>query len=149
MSMNPYMPYTPYMPQDAYMQDQMALRQRIDNLSQAQQQYKAQPQPNVNWIQVTGIDGARNQIVQPGTTAWMMDNNAPYFYVKSVDGVGSVTFKAFEFHEVQANNPQPVVENHKRKYIYFVGKSCKIAKCICYSFQSDSDSYHTDTVTIH
>ena len=50
--MNPYMSYTPYMPQDAYMQDQMALRQRIDNLSQAQQQYKAQPQPNVNWIQV-------------------------------------------------------------------------------------------------
>lgn len=37
--MNPYMSYTPYMPQDAYMQDQMALRQRIDNLSQAQQQY--------------------------------------------------------------------------------------------------------------
>lgn len=103
--MNPYMSYTPYMPQDAYMQDQMALRQRIDNLSQAQQQYKAQAQPNVNWIQVAGIDGARNQIVQPGTTAWMMDNNAPYFYVKSVDGVGSVTFKAFEFHEVQANNP--------------------------------------------
>ena len=109
--MNPYMPYTPYMPQDAYMQDQMALRQRIDNLSQAQ------PQPNVNWIQVTGIDGARNQIVQPGTTAWMMDNNAPYFYVKSVDGVGSVTFKAFEFHEVQANNPQPVVENMDAKYV--------------------------------
>lgn len=43
--MNPYMSYTPYMPQDAYMQDQMALRQRIDNLSQAQQQYKAQTQP--------------------------------------------------------------------------------------------------------
>lgn len=115
--MNPYMSYTPYMPQDAYMQDQMALRQRIDNLSQAQQQYKPQAQPNVNWIQVTGIDGARNQIVQPGTTAWMMDNNAPYFYVKSVDGVGSVTFKAFEFHEVQANNPQPVAENMDAKYV--------------------------------
>lgn len=115
--MNPYMPYTSYMPQDAYMQDQMALRQRIDNLSQAQQQYKAQAQPNVNWIQVAGIDGARNQIVQPGTTAWMMDNNAPYFYVKSVDGVGSVTFKAFEFHEVQANNPQPVAENMDAKYV--------------------------------
>ena len=104
--MNPYMSYTPYMPQDAYMQDQMALRQRIDNLSQAQQQYKAQPQPNVNWIQVAGIDAA-----------WMMDNNAPYFYVKSVDSVGSVTFKAFEFHEVQANNPQPVVENMDAKYV--------------------------------
>ena len=35
------------------------------------------------------------------------------------------------------------------KHIYFVGESYKIAKCIRYSFQSDSDSYHTDTVTIH
>ena len=115
--MNPYMSYTPYMPQHDYMKHQIALRHRIDIISQPQQQYPAQPQPKVNWIQVTGIDGARNQIVQPGTTAWMMDNNAPYFYVKSVDGVGSVTFKAFEFHEVQANNPQPVVENMDAKYV--------------------------------
>lgn len=40
--MNPYMSYTPYMPQDAYMQDQMALRQRIDNLSQNMQAQMAQ-----------------------------------------------------------------------------------------------------------
>ena len=29
---------------------------------------------NVTWIYVNGWDGARNQIVQPGQTAWMMDN---------------------------------------------------------------------------
>ena len=56
---------------------------------------------NVNWIYVSGIDGAKNQIVQPGQTAWMMDNNNPYFYVKSVDGVGSSTFRIFQFAEVQ------------------------------------------------
>lgn len=56
---------------------------------------------NVNWIQVSGIDGAKNQIVQPGQTAWMMDNNQPYFYVKSVDNVGSSTFRIFQFAEVQ------------------------------------------------
>lgn len=63
----------------------------------------AQPAPtqNVNWIQVSGIEGAKNQIVQPGQTAWMMDNNQPYFYVKSVDGVGSSTFRIFQFAEVQ------------------------------------------------
>ena len=78
--MNGYGPY--YMPQmqSPYMQDQQALQQRIDQLSQMQNQYK-QPmqtqQPNVNWIQVNGVDGARNQIVQPGGTSWMMDNNAP------------------------------------------------------------------------
>lgn len=56
---------------------------------------------NVNWIYVSGVDGAKNQIVQPGQTSWMMDNNDPYFYVKSVDGVGSSTFRIFQFAEVQ------------------------------------------------
>lgn len=56
---------------------------------------------NVNWIYVSGVDGAKNQIVQPGQTAWMMDNNEPYFYVKSVDGVGSSAFRIFQFSEVQ------------------------------------------------
>lgn len=67
-----------------------------------QQSASVQPAPtqNVNWIQVSGIEGAKNQIVQPGQTAWMMDNNQPYFYVKSVDGVGSSTFRIFQFAEV-------------------------------------------------
>ena len=38
------------------------------------------PTQNVDWIRVSGIDGAKNQIVQPGQTVWMMDNNEPYFY---------------------------------------------------------------------
>lgn len=62
---------------------------------------------NVNWIYVSGIDGAKNQIVQPGQTAWMMDNNDPYFYVKSVDGVGSSTFRIFQFTEVQDVSSEP------------------------------------------
>lgn len=61
---------------------------------------------NVNWIQVSGIDGAKNQIVQPGQTAWMMDNNQPYFYVKSVDNVGSSTFRIFQFAEVADVAPE-------------------------------------------
>lgn len=68
------------------------------NTQAAQQQSSGQ---NVNWIYVSGADGAKNQIVQPGRTAWMMDNNEPYFYVKSVDGVGSSTFRIFQFAEVQ------------------------------------------------
>lgn len=65
--------------------------------AQAQQTASAQ---NVNWIQVSGINGAKNQIVQQGCTAWMMDNNNPYFYVKSVDKIGSPEFHAFFFQEV-------------------------------------------------
>lgn len=68
--------------------------------AQATQQSQS-PSQNVNWIYVSGVDGAKNQIVQPGQTAWMMDNNDPYFYVKSVDGVGSSTFRIFQFAEVQ------------------------------------------------
>lgn len=59
------------------------------------------PAQNVDWIRVSGIDGAKNQIVQPGQTVWMMDNNDPYFYVKSADNVGSCTFRIFQFAEVQ------------------------------------------------
>lgn len=77
-----------------------------------QQSTQAQPsQPtiqNVNWIQVSGIEGAKNQIVQPGQTAWMMDNNAPYIYVKSVDNLGSCDFHIFNINEVTdaVNNQQ-------------------------------------------
>lgn len=65
------------------------------------QQSAPVPAQNVDWIRVSGIDGAKNQIVQPGQTAWMMDNNEPYFYVKSADNVGSCTFRIFQFAEVQ------------------------------------------------
>ena len=68
------------------------------------------PSQNVNWIQVSGIDGAKNQIVQPGQTAWMMDNNQPYFYVKSVDNVGSSNFRIFQFAEVADVAPEQAAQ---------------------------------------
>lgn len=77
------------------------------NTQAAQQQSSGQ---NVNWIYVSGVDGAKNQIVQPGQTAWMMDNNEPYFYVKSVDGVGSSTFRIFQFAEAQEVSPEQTAQ---------------------------------------
>lgn len=100
-----------------FVNEQAMLQNRINQLEQQRNQqmgmYSGQnqqpqaPTSNVNWIQVAGIEGARNQIVQPGHTAWMMDNNSPVFYVKSVDGMGSATFKAFQFSEIspEALNP--------------------------------------------
>ena len=77
-------------------------------------QMSAQTSPmstqNVNWIQVSGIEGAKNQIVQPGQTAWMMDNNQPYFYVKSVDNVGSSTFRTVQFTEVADVTPEQTAQ---------------------------------------
>ena len=116
----------PYMvdPQQ-FANEQSMLQAKINQLEQQRnlqmgmysnqnQQVQQPPAPtsNVNWIQVAGIEGARNQIVQPGHTAWMMDNNSPVFYVKSVDGMGSATFKVFQFAEItpEALNP---VQNQK------------------------------------
>lgn len=82
--------------QNFYSQQQ-SVNWNPQNTQTTQQQSSGQ---NVNWIYVSGVDGAKNQIVQPGQTAWMMDNNDPYFYVKSVDGVGSSTFRIFQFAEV-------------------------------------------------
>lgn len=103
-------PYNMIDPQQ-FANEQAMLQNRINQLEQQRNQqmgmYSGQnqqpqaPTSNVNWIQVAGIEGARNQIVQPGHTAWMMDNNSPIFYVKSVDGMGSATFKAFQFIEIQ------------------------------------------------
>jgi hypothetical protein len=55
---------------------------------------------NVNWIPVSGIQGARDHIVQPNQTAWMMDNNEPVFYVKKADSFGTTEFKAYRFEEI-------------------------------------------------
>lgn len=102
------MSYNPYI--SGMQSEQAALQQRIQQLEQMRQQQiypqygQVQQTPvatqNVNWIPVTGVEGAKNQIVQPGETLWMMDNNAPYFYVKSVDNFGSPSFKACRFEEV-------------------------------------------------
>ena len=51
------------------------------------------------WAFVTSEEDARNRIVQPGQTAWFMDNNNPRFYVKACDISGAVTFKRFTFQE--------------------------------------------------
>lgn len=78
------------------------------SLQQNAMQQGFAPKANVNWVYVNGVSGAREQIVQPGDTAWMMDNNEPVFYVKSVDQMGSATLKCFRFEEItgKANVPE-------------------------------------------
>ena len=109
-------PYNNMIDPQQFANEQAMLQNRINQLEQQRNQqmgmYSGQsqqmqaPTSNVNWIQVAGIEGARNQIVQPGHTIWMMDNNNPIFYVKSVDGMGSATFKAFQFAEIQPEAPR-------------------------------------------
>lgn len=89
-----------------------------NNWNQQNTQQSSQPVQNVNWVYVSGVDGAKNQIVQPGQKVWMMDNNEPYFYVKEVDGVGSCTFRIFQFSEVQESTPeQPTQQIDMSQYV--------------------------------
>lgn len=68
-----------------------------------QQTQQPAQQSNISWIYVNGVQGARDQIVQPGQTVWMMDNNDPVIHVKAVDGMGTATLKSFQLLEL---NPQ-------------------------------------------
>lgn len=72
-------------------------------------QQSAAPQSNVSWIYVNGIQGARDHIVQPGQTAWMMDNNDPVIHVKAVDGMGTATLKSFRLLEFDPQQQQQSV----------------------------------------
>lgn len=66
-----------------------------------QPQLPVQPvqQSNMPWIQVPNIEAARNVMVQPNQTAYMMNQNAPEFYVKATDQMGVATLRCFAFQE--------------------------------------------------
>lgn len=103
LTMNPALNQQMAQLEQEYMQRRNELMQSFynqQNNNWNQQNNQTAPTQNVDWIRVSGIDGAKNQIVQPGQTVWMMDNNEPYFYVKSVDKIGSPEFHAFFFKEV-------------------------------------------------
>ena len=73
----------------------------------AQQPAPVQPRQNVDWISVSGYEGAEKHTVLANQTAWMMDNNKAQFYVKSADNLGVATIKAYRFEEINAAAPQP------------------------------------------
>lgn len=54
---------------------------------------------NIPWIQVPNIEAARNIMIRPNQTAYMMNQNAPEFYVKTADAMGVATIKFYKFEE--------------------------------------------------
>lgn len=101
-----------------YPQYGMTTQQRLAQMEQQYPQFAqpaAMPAPaqNVTWIPVSGLQGAKDHIVQPNTTAWLMDNNDTVFYVKSSDNLGVTTLKAYRFQEIGLDAPQataPVID---------------------------------------
>lgn len=85
-------------------------------MPQMQQNQPQTPAANVTWIYVNGWDGARNQIVQPGQTAWMMDNNDPVIYIKAVDNMGSANLRAFKLAEIDQQSAANQTPAEGQKY---------------------------------
>jgi hypothetical protein len=61
--------------------------------------------PNMQWIRVRGVSGAREVNVPPGGEAWIMDETRPVFYFKHADVMGQSTLKAFRFEEIEPDEP--------------------------------------------
>ena len=62
------------------------------------------PAGNMQWIRVSGPQGAREVSLQPGAEAWIMDENRPVFYYKSANEMGQCTTKAFRFEEISLDD---------------------------------------------
>lgn len=94
-------PSTPAMPQRPYMGAYGAISGVPQNtgMQTAQLPPAQTQQSNVPWIQVPNIEAARNVMVQPNQTAYMMNQNAPEFYVKATDAMGVATLRSFKFQE--------------------------------------------------
>ena len=64
-------------------------------------QQPQQPQQTSHIQYVNGIESAKAYIMQPNSSALLMDSERPRFYVKSSDASGFCTVKAFDFAEVK------------------------------------------------
>lgn len=90
---------TNYMPPQMPQMPQMPQASPLPQMPQAQSAQQ-QPGSNVQWVYVNGVQGAREQIVQPGQTLWMMDNNDPVIHIKAVDSLGTSTLRSFRLTEI-------------------------------------------------
>lgn len=86
MGMNPYQIGNPY----------------LDRLNQMQAQPQMMQQaPQQGLIRVTGIDGAKAYQMGPNGAVPLFDSNDDVFFVKSTDGAGFPTIRAFRFYPIE------------------------------------------------
>lgn len=71
-----------------------------------QMQPQFPPQQPQGLIRVTGIDGAKAYQMPPNSVTALFDGESDVFYVKSTDGAGFPTIKAFAFSPLEAVQPQ-------------------------------------------
>lgn len=90
-----YTPYNPYQ-NPYYPYPQM---QQQNNMVQTQMSLPQPQQNNQGLIWVSGEVGAKSYLVAPNTTVMLMDSEQSVFYIKSTDGAGMPTIRAYEYKE--------------------------------------------------
>lgn len=98
------------------MQNFYAQNQQQNNYQNTQQMPQPQPTPapsqNVNWIQVNGLQGAKEHQVPANSTHWLMDSTEDAFYVKASDEFGVIkSFKGYRFSEIPPQELSGVPES--------------------------------------
>ena len=71
----------------------------MDQMQQFQQ--RAQMQQGMQLIRVTGMDGAKAYQMPPNSVVPLFDADNDIMYVKSTDGAGFPTIRAFAFQPVE------------------------------------------------
>ena len=69
----------------------------MDRLAQMQ----PTPQPSDGLIRVTGMDGARAYQMPPNSAVALFDGGQDVFYVKTTDGAGFPTIRAYSFQPME------------------------------------------------
>lgn len=70
-----------------------------------QRQQMLQAQQAQNLIRVTGVEGAKAYQMPPNSSAALFDEGEDIFYVKTTDGAGFPTVRAFAFTPIEINQP--------------------------------------------
>lgn len=76
----------------------------MDQMQQFQQ--RAQMQQGMQLIRVTGMDGAKAYQMPPNSVVPLFDADNDIMYVKSTDGAGFPTIRAFAFQPIENPTPQ-------------------------------------------
>jgi hypothetical protein len=59
-----------------------------------------------------GMEGAKGYYMPANSTVLLMDNDNPYFYIKTSDLQGRCTIRSFEFHEITEGGKAKPIENN-------------------------------------
>lgn len=97
-------------------------------------------QPGMQLIRVTGMDGAKAYQMPPNSVVPLFDADNDVMYVKSTDGAGFPTIRAFAFQPIENPTPQTLEQSSKLGATVqngFNQMQSQLADCCCNSADCD------------